>query len=424
MNTSELLAGTLRSTGVGEIYGAPLDGLEVVVVSPGVAELLARAHERVHAERAAVHLGGGVLRLGSTRHEDVSSTRIEVETPAEIVELAEPLRSGGDLELRLSLDLGRPTDLIPPEPVVTDGWAEPSDETLQKVSEARSVAVLCGPGVVRAGAVWGLHELAAVGGLGVLNTWGAKGVFDWRSRHHWATVGLQRDDFVLGGLAGVDLIVATGIDPLESPAQRWALSPYVIVEPAALARLAELWPSERAAPQMPPLRDRLSRVTQAGWSDERVPMQPTRVTLAYSRVFGSHGIVASDPGTSGFWVARTFATTRLASAHVPAEAGSQGSAVACCLVARLRRPCVPALAVVDAPLHDDVKLMLEAASRLGVGVAVEVWDPEGERVGADVHSERLGLAAAGTDQRISSVATDPRQLEQIVEVAGPIVAWT
>ena len=62
-------------------------------------------------------------------------------------------------------------------------------------------------------AVPGLHDLAVSAGIGVLNTWGAKGVFDWRSQHHLATIGLQADDFVLSGLDEADLIIATGLDP-------------------------------------------------------------------------------------------------------------------------------------------------------------------------------------------------------------------
>ena len=49
----------------------------------------------------------------------------------------------------------------------------------------------------------------------MLNTWGAKGVFDWRSPHHLATAGLQAWDFELGGLADADLIIATGLDERE-----------------------------------------------------------------------------------------------------------------------------------------------------------------------------------------------------------------
>src|SRR4051794_34245217 len=88
---------------------------------------------------------------------------------------------------------------------VSDRWQEPPDDVVAAVGAAAAPVVLAGPGVVYEGAVAGLHALAVAGSTGVLNTWGAKGVFDWRSRHHLATVGLQALDFERGGLAGADL---------------------------------------------------------------------------------------------------------------------------------------------------------------------------------------------------------------------------
>ena len=41
-------------------------------------------------------------------------------------------------------------------------------------------------------------------------------VFNWDSPHHMGTCGLQADDFALLGFAEYELIVASGIDPLES----------------------------------------------------------------------------------------------------------------------------------------------------------------------------------------------------------------
>ena len=67
--------------------------------------------------------------------------------------------------------------------------------------------VLAGPGVVLHHAVDGLRAFAERASVGVLNTWGAKGVFDWRSPHHLATAGLQAWDFERGGLADADLII-------------------------------------------------------------------------------------------------------------------------------------------------------------------------------------------------------------------------
>ena len=59
-----------------------------------------------------------------------------------------------------------------------------------RIDKAESVVVLAGPGVVRAQSVAGLHALAGASGPACY-MWGAKGVFHWQSRHHWATIGLQ-----------------------------------------------------------------------------------------------------------------------------------------------------------------------------------------------------------------------------------------
>ena len=49
------------------------------------------------------------------------------------------------------------------------------------------------------------------------------------------------------------------------------------------------------------------------------PLAPSLVTRHYSQVCGAGGIVAADPGIAGYWVARTFATTELGGAQVPAD---------------------------------------------------------------------------------------------------------
>ena len=104
-------------------------------------------------------------------------------------------------------------------------------------TDARRV-VLAGPGVVaRDGAVEGLRAFAAAANVGVANTWGAKGVFNWDSPHHLGTVGLQARDFELLGFADHDLIIATGVDRLEVRGG-FALAPVRHVAPGDLAALA------------------------------------------------------------------------------------------------------------------------------------------------------------------------------------------
>ena len=53
--------------------------------------------------------------------------------------------------------------------------------------------------------VGALHAFATRAGIGVANTWGAKGVYPWDDPHHLGTVGLQRDDFALLDLDAVEV---------------------------------------------------------------------------------------------------------------------------------------------------------------------------------------------------------------------------
>jgi acetolactate synthase-1/2/3 large subunit len=288
------------------------------------------------------------------------------------------------------------------------------------IDGAERPVVLAGPGVVLDGAVEGLRALAAVGSFGVLNTWGAKGVFDWRSPHHLATAGLQHRDFERGGLADADLIVASGVDEREARGG-WRLAPVVEVYPGALATLArEIEPREREI-VVPPLRAELAAVTQAGWERIDAPLPPTKVTQHYSRLLGDGGLVAADPGIAGYWVARTFATQHLGGAQVTADPDGQGFAVACGVVARLADPGRAVLAVVD-EVDEPTALALETAQRLGITVPVEVWSADGDDLDADAHLARLHALVRDGGQ--AAIATDPHQLDDMLRVAGPIVAWT
>ena len=145
------------------------------------------------------------------------------------------------------------------------------------------------------------------------------------------------------------------------------------------------------------------------------------MTQHYSQVLGDGGLVAADPGTAGYWVARTFATQQLGGVHVTADRDQMGFAVACCVVARLADPNRSVLAVVD-QLDGPTLQALEAAAGLGIAVPVEVWGAGGPALGAEAHEARL--RALVRDGRQAAIATDPTQLDEMLAVAGPIIAWS
>lgn len=424
VSAAELWRRVAVVSGIDATYGLSFGSLESVPVDGTAAPFFARAHQKVHGARAAVHRGDGVFWLPGL--DPGPCLTVEVDSAEALVAIA-PKLSSTDVELHITLDPSQPVeDVVPLPGAHTDNWQEPADEAVLAVDTAARAVLLAGPGVVRHEAVPGLHDLAVSAGVGVLNTWGAKGVFDWRSQHHLATIGLQADDFVLSGLGAVDLIIATGLDQEESPEQRWRLAPALTVPPAGLASLAERCGSNHAPIAMPILRSRLAEVTQRGWRVEASPLPPSRVTMHYGECVAAGALVAADAGNAGFWVARTLGTTRLGAVMVP-SAPSPGFAAACVAVSLLRDPGRPALAVIDLDEAEATALIVDAAAALGVNVPVEAWDPAGDRLDAVAHQDRLrrlvlgGLPAGG---KPSTLRTDSNQLSEMIEAAGPIVAWT
>jgi hypothetical protein len=387
-----------------------------------VAETLALAHRSVTGAPAAVHFGDGKFFVPPssdlTPSEVVVACREDLES---LAGLASTLQDGAGLRVTLAVDPETPVELLAPTPSV-DAPLVP-EEVFGALESAETVAVLAGPGVVLPGPVASLHEFAAKGGLGVLNTWGAKGLFHWQSTHHWATVGLQERDFELAGLDQASLVLAIGLDEREAPGNRWRHHRHVVVAPAALSSVTERVLGQWRPLPVPPLRSRLAAATQAAWQVLAPPMPPSLATRNYSIVLPAGGLLAADAGTCGFWVARTFPTARLGQVLVP-PAATPGWAVACGTVARLVQPWRPVLVVVDGPLDDAAQALLSCAEGWGMGLGVESWDPGGDVLAADLHRDRVAELIAPGPTRVNTLATDPRQLQDLVEVAGPVSAWT
>ena len=249
--------------------------------------------------------------------------------------------------------------------------------------------VLAGPEVLRTPAgIDSVRRFAQRANVGVANTWGAKGVLRWDSPHHLGTCGLQADDFALLGFADYDLIVATGVDPAESPEERFGLAPITYVAPEVLGEMVDV---PRLADEIPTndLYGRIAAIAQPGYVDESFPRHPARAVKDLKQSLGPETIVFGDPGPAGLWLARTFPTDRPGSICVPAVA----------------RPGIAAA------------LALGALS-LGLDVVAVTTDPMDEvtRAVMDVAPSRLRLECWGDD-------VDWTATHELVDAAGPVVAW-
>jgi hypothetical protein len=236
-----------------------------------------------------------------------------------------------------------------------------------------SIGFLVGPGVL--GHLDGLHALAERVGVAVINTWGAKGVFRYDSPYHGGTAGLQALDFELAGLGEVDLLLTSGLDPLEVTTRPWEGRGVDVrtIDPGELATYP--WTLARGDLARPRLYTELAAVVGPMYDDPATP--PARlVALAAESAPGA--LVVAPPGLVGYWVARTWPTTEAGSVVVPAAP----------------HPAVAQQVAVDAAAAGRAVTYITSSPIELPGVEVVVW------------------------------SGDLRIPQALLEVAGPLVAWT
>jgi thiamine pyrophosphate-dependent acetolactate synthase large subunit-like protein len=419
-----LLSRCLRAAGVTHTFGGHLPDLPTIA-TPGdwATTLLADCEGRLGpAPGCGLHTDG-TLRISSRPGAEVEPVTMAApeELPAAVTAATAQTRAGAAAaELRLTLDLEAPAppDLEPVAPVLPRTSPEPL------APAAGGVVVLVGPGVVRAGAIGGLRAFADAAGVGVANTWGAKGVFAWDSPHHMGTAGLQERDFELLGFGDAAVVIPSGVDADESPPDRFALAPVVPVAPARLS--AELGaPLARDGRAIPPnqLYERLAAVAQPGYVARKVPLHPARAVADVRAALPAGGVVAADPGLAGLWVARAFPTTEPESVVVPATVAPGAAAGIALATAHRGRP---AIAVVTEPLDNATRAILELARAHDLPLVVSVWgtsDTDHELTSVDDHATALATAFASPGVDLVRVPISSGDTAHLVEAAGPVVAW-
>jgi thiamine pyrophosphate-dependent acetolactate synthase large subunit-like protein len=305
-----------------------------------------------------------------------------------------------------------------------------TDRLLSRVladPDARRV-VLAGPGVVHEGAIGGLRAFAAAANVGVANTFGAKGVFNWDSPHHLGTVGLQARDFELLGFAERELIIATGLDRLETRGH-FALAPVRHVVPRDLAALATVVVACRQPIPPNDLYTKLSAIAQPGYVDDKVPLHPARAVVTLGQVMPPGALVTATPGVAGLWVARTFPTPALEPGGpqrviVPAARHLAPVARRALEAARAERPtALVTTAPVTRALRRELVVDRTRGTALPAPLLLVVWSEDATRRSPEELGAALtdALATPGLHEIDVAVALDDTR--HLVEAAGPVVAW-
>lgn len=419
-STGGLLSACLRAVGARRVFGRPIAGLEHhQLADDQLARLLSEADGRIGPGAGVALTAEGVLWLSSAP--GARPERYTISDPAELPSAIATWSVGqvhSAREYLLDFDLTAP---IPAdvEPLQLD--APPQMYSLSPSLGELAMIVLVGPGVVREGQVDALRAFATQVGAGVLNTWGAKGVLEWDDPSHLGTVGLQRDDYELAGLADSELIISVGIDEAESPNASWQLAQHLDVEPASLAALAFNWDPSQRVPERPRLYSELASVLGPHFESDLVPLDPARAAADLASALAHGGLVVGDPGPAGLWLARAFPTREEGSVIVPATQ-TPGFAAAGALVAALdgRRT----VAVTTGPCDESTQAILDQARRWELPLVLEVWGGDGPLLAPDERADALSRALAGGAVFELPVPVDFSATRALVEVAGPVTAWT
>jgi hypothetical protein len=439
----DLLGRSLRSLGVTRVFGSSASGVTGIgglghlrVDEPHLAVVLADAHGRVSHGRhpGSALLPGRRLHIGS--QPGAPAPTVSVTDAATMVEAVAGFAAGSvfdALELELDVDLDAPAPAgVEPLAVTPAG----SLVTLSPSLAELGLVVLAGPGVIRAGEVEALAAFATQSGVPVVETFGARGLVPGTPA---ATVGLQERDAALAGLDDAAFVITVGLDPDEEPPARpepggvagtsWTSRQVLAVEPFQLAALAHQWPRPRPASAPPALTGALAGVIEPLLASDASPLTPARAAAELS-VLSRHrsgiggraasgAVVAADAGPAGLWVARALPALP-GDVVVPARP-VRGFAVAGAIVAALDGQ--PATAVTVTPFDPVTVALLELAGRVGSRLTVVEWGADVSW--ADARAHRVALHAARTASGVAHVPVpvDLTATRQLIEVAGPVVAW-
>lgn len=399
-------------------YGLP----GVPVPDAQVGALLAEAEGTVGSGLGTTWDGSTlsfVSRPGAREHD-------ETQSPKDLQRALTAARDKGvaGLEVRVTQDAASAVALLFEDPSLAPRLAtRPLD-----VAGGESLdvdLVLAGRGVVRAGRVADLQAFADRVGIGVLNTYTAKGVFKWDSPYHFGTGCLQERDLALAGVREGARVLTVGVDEDEcAPALLQAAgvdaSSLVGIEVTELpvAQVRRSAAGTELTP--PPLYYAIFDIAQPLYKLIESPLNPARAAADIAEVLPDGSAVCVEPGLPGLWVGRTLPTRYLGSARVPA-AGRPGTAVAGALLGALdgaRRVAI----VADALGAEDERL-LEWARSAGLNVTVIVWTLDAPARDAQEHRAALATALATPGVTVLPVAVDLTATQLLIDAAGPLVAW-
>jgi hypothetical protein len=249
--------------------------------------------------------------------------------------------------------------------------------------------IVVGGEAIAGGTAPSLRQLAAERRVGMLNTFAAKGLFEWDDPAHLGTIGLQAGDLELAGLRGADVLLV-GVPEVEID-RGWLGSVGARWQEVAPGDLPELVVLNDVSTPRPELYGALAAVCGPLYGSESLPMNPARAAADLAAWLPAGGVVQAGRDTAGFWLGRTFPTRELGSVRFGPGGGRRVT----------------------------VHVASERPGDVVDGAVVEIWSADGPALTPHERIERLSAAVAAGRGAVLSLGIDETALDVLVAVAGP-----
>ncbi|MDQ6975165.1 MAG: acetolactate synthase large subunit [Mariprofundaceae bacterium] len=276
------------------------------------------------------------------------------------------------------------------------------ERAFQMLRRAKRPIILVGNGCVRHGSSAELRAFCETVGIGVINTFMAKGCVDADADYCLYTIGLQAKDVVACALDAADLVITLGYDMVEYHPRLWNANRnkhiiHIDFQPAEIdehyhpelelvgdlthtlatinASIAKLGAVQRNFSQQRETRRQMQKDLCQYADDQTAPLiRPQKVLADVRAVMGSHDILLSDVGAHKMWIARHYQCHEPNTCLIPNGFCSMGFALPGSIAASLVHPDRKILAICgDAGFMMNVQEM-ETAKRLDSNIVVMVWE--------------------------------------------------
>lgn len=312
----------------------------------------------------------------------------------------------GAVHIELPEDLAKlPTTKTPIKPkrfrrpVADDKIVNKAFAILKK---AKRPIILAGNGCIRRRASKQLRLFCEKTGIGVINTFMAKGAVDMDADYCLYTIGLQAKDVIACALDAADVVITLGYDMVEYHPHLWnsccdktiihadfvpaEIDMDYLPETELIGDLAHtLWMlNERVdkngglsfdtSRQAATRREMKAELEMYKNDDTEGSIRPQKVLWDCRQVMGPNDILLSDVGAHKMWIARHYQCHEPNTCLIPNGFCSMGFALPGAISAALVHPERRILAICgDAGFMMNVQEM-ETAKRLGCNLVVMVWE--------------------------------------------------